>query len=304
VVTGNACDWSERPVALAYPEVVCLSQQMASVLVGRRIAGTWVVDVGWTAGQWRYGSIDQLPATFADRLDGGRVTAVDRVANCLFLCTDRNTVLALGYVSGRITHHGPHQVTPARSCLRVVFDDGSQLAVVVSLWGLIRALSAEEVPSFVARWYGPALEPNSAAFTWAGFRAATAAVADPRLSAKKFLHAFEPGYCVSGIDSAYALEILHHARIHPKRALSSLTGSEQRACYASVNRVAAAAVQARGRASEVDLYGEPGGYLPHVGAARAGQPCLECGTPIEQFRFEGGACYACPACQPAGGRGR
>jgi formamidopyrimidine-DNA glycosylase len=163
---------------------------------------------------------------------------------------------------------------------------------------LVRALSHDERGAYVTRWYGRAVEPHSEQYTWQGFHDAVSRTEDTRLSAKKFLHAFEPGYYVSGLDSGYAVEILHRAKIHPRRRLLSLSLDEQRACYDSVNTVTAEAIGKGGRRSEVDLYGRPGGFLPHVCRARLGHPCLACGTPIEKLRFEGGACYLCPNCQP------
>ncbi|MFA6108585.1 MAG: hypothetical protein WDA75_07445 [Candidatus Latescibacterota bacterium] len=271
---------------------------MTDALTEKRIAQVTTVDIGKTSGIWRYGSIDQSPAVFESRLRNGLVVTVDRVANTLFLCTDAGNFLALGYLSGRITYHAPGAEAPKNSCLRVRFDDDSTLSVVISLWGLIRALRAEDRAAFVAKWYGHAIEPNSEQCTWEGFRDAVDQVDDPKLSAKKFLHAFEPGYYLSGLDSGYAIEILHRARIHPKRALVSLTRAEQKACYASADRVMDEGIRSGGRVSEVDLYGRPGNFLPHVCSLRVGQPCLECGTPITKFSFEGGSCYACTTCQP------
>jgi len=122
-------------------------------------------------------------------------------------------------------------------------------------------------------------------------------VQDPELSVKKFLHHFGPGYYVSGIDSGYAIEILHRAKIHPKRSLVSLSLDEQRACYRSVNTVMKEAIRKGGRSSLVDLYARPGGFVPRACKDTLGKPCCECGTAIEKIKFEGGSSYVCPACQ-------
>jgi formamidopyrimidine-DNA glycosylase len=256
------------------------------------------VDITEAGSNWRYGSIIQGLQVFRERLLNGAITGVDRVANSVFLNTDTGYALALGYLSGRVTYHPPGQDAPAKSCLRLRFADGSGLSVVVSLWGLVRALNDDERAAYVSRWYGRAIEPLSERYTWDGFQGAVAQVEDAKLSATKFLHAFEPGYYVSGLDSGYAIEILHRAGIHPKRKLASLSLDEQRACYDGVNTVAREASDQGGRYSEVGLYGQVGRYVPHVCRARLGQPCLECGTAIEKLRFEGGACYVCPHCQP------
>lgn len=117
------------------------------------------------------------------------------------------------------------------------------------------------------------------------------------ISVKKFLHASEPGYYLSGIDSGCAIEILHRAKIHPKRTLASLSLDEQKACYRSVNVVTKEAIRKGGRSSETDLYGRPGRFVPRACKDTLGQPCTECGTAIVKFSFEGGSCYVCPECQ-------
>jgi len=78
---------------------------------------------------------------------------------------------------------------------------------------------------------------------------------------------------------------------------ASLSLNEQKACYRSVNTVAREAIRKGGRATKRDLFGQPGGFVPHVCSATLGKPCPECGTAIVKFVFEGGSCYVCPKCQ-------
>ena len=284
-------------MAMAYPEAVCLRNQMADVLVGKEIAAVSVEDTTKVEGSWRFGSITQSPAVFRRRLKGGVITGADSVANSVFLPTTTGNALVLGYLSGKVLYHPPSGSLPKRNCLRVRFSDDSHLSVTISMWGLIRVLNDEERRAYVAKWYGRAVEPNSKAFTWTGSREAAANIDDPKLTVKKFLHAFEPGYYVSGLDAGYAQEIPYRAKIHPKRKLISLSLDEQRACYRTVNAVMEEAIRKGGRHSEPNLFGEPGGFVPHVCRQTLGQPCPECGTPIAKFAFEGGTCYVCPGCQ-------
>jgi len=280
----------------AYPEAVCIQKQMVEVLTGKKIADIWVFDITEVDGNWRLGAIVQAPSVFKHGLHGGTIVGVDRVANSLFLDTDKGLGLSLGYL--QVTYHIQGEGLPERSHLRVRFTDDTHLSAVVGMWGSIRALSNEEREGYVERWYGRAIEPNSSGYTLEGFRKAADRCRDTKLSAKKFLHAFEPGYYLCGLDAGYAMEILHRAKIHPKRKLDSLSPAEQKACYLSVNRVTKEAIREGGRYGERDLYGNPGGFAPHVCRKRLGEPCLECGTPIDRLKFEGGTSYVCPRCQP------
>ena len=284
-------------MATAYPEAVCLCKQMNEALVGKEIAEVDVLDITKVKGSWRFGSITQSPRVFRRRLRGGVIRGAESVANSVFLPTSTGYALVLGYLSGRVLHHPPGEALPKRSCFSVRFTDDGQLSVVISMWGLLRALNDKERQEYVAKWYGRAIEPSSKEYTWKGFRDAVRQVQDPKLSLKKFVHAFGPGYYVSGIDSGYAIEILHRAKIHPKRTLASLSLDEQRACYRSVNTVMKEAIRKGGRSSEVDLYGRPGRFVPRVCKDTLGQPCFECGTAIVKFKFEGGSSYVCPHCQ-------
>ncbi|MBT4817041.1 MAG: hypothetical protein HON70_15170, partial [Lentisphaerae bacterium] len=218
-------------MAMAYPEAVCLRAQMAGALVDKEIASVDVLDITEVKGSWRFGSINQPPDVFRQRLLGGVITGAESVANSVFLPTSTGCALVLGYLAGRVLYHPPGETPPKRSCLRLRFADDSQLSVTISMWGLIRALNDQERREYVTKWYGRAIEPNSKECTWGGFRDAVSEVQDAKLSVKTFLHAFEPGYYVSGIDSGYAIEILHRARIHPKRKLVSLSPDEQESCY-------------------------------------------------------------------------
>ncbi len=285
-------------MAIGYPEAVCLCNQMQDALVGNQIVATSVEDIAKSGGSWRLGSITQEPAVFQERLQGSVVTGAQSVANSVFLTTSTGHALVVGYFSGKLLYHPPGVKPPPRACLTVRFSDDSHLTVVISLWGLVRALTEGEIPQYVAQWYGRAIEPSSAQYTWDGFRDAVNQVEEARLSVKKFLTAFEPGYYVSGIETGYAQEILYRARVHPKRRVTSLSLDEQRACYDSVNEVMAEAICQGGRYDERDLFDEPGGFVPHVCRKTLGEPCPKCGTRIEKLSFEGGACYVCPACQP------
>ena len=52
-----------------------------------------------------------------------------------------------------------------------------------------------------------------------------------------------------------------------------------------------------GRNDEVDLLGNPGGYVRIMDSRAAGQPCPKCGRTVEKIQYLGGACYFCPKCQ-------
>jgi formamidopyrimidine-DNA glycosylase len=79
--------------------------------------------------------------------------------------------------------------------------------------------------------------------------------------------------------------------------MGALAAEEKKSYFVSLRDVVREAVEKGGRCSELDLFGNPGGFIPHVGKETVGKPCSVCGTTIEKFSFEGGACYICEGCQ-------
>ena len=106
----------------------------------------------------------------------------------------------------------------------------------------------------------------------------------------------DPG--VSGVGNGCLQDILFRAKLHPKRRVVDLTGSERRALYEAVQGTLGQMVELGGRGTERDLYNSPGGYSQILTSKAKDKPCPECGTPITKIQYLGGACYLCPSCQP------
>ncbi|HVM70456.1 MAG TPA: hypothetical protein VMT91_01750, partial [Anaerolineales bacterium] len=76
-----------------------------------------------------------------------------------------------------------------------------------------------------------------------------------------------------------------------------LTIGQQRDLYAAITDTIDAVTEKGGRNDEIDLFGNPGGYLRIMDSKAAGKPCPDCGRKIEKIQYLGGACYFCPRCQ-------
>lgn len=101
---------------------------------------------------------------------------------------------------------------------------------------------------------------------------------------------------LAGIGNAYADEILFDARIHPKRAVRTLTADELRALADSVHRVLARAVDEVEAATPPELGTKPRGHMKVRG--REGEPCPRCGARIKRTRKGDDETYLCATCQP------
>jgi formamidopyrimidine-DNA glycosylase len=106
---------------------------------------------------------------------------------------------------------------------------------------------------------------------------------------------------LSGIGNAYSDEILHRARLSPFRLSDSLTDEESLRLFESVGAVLEEWIE-RLR----DEVGE--GFPDRVTAFRDemavhgkfGEPCRDCGAPVQRIRYAANECNYCAGCQTAG----
>jgi formamidopyrimidine-DNA glycosylase len=105
----------------------------------------------------------------------------------------------------------------------------------------------------------------------------------------------------SGIGNAYSDEILHRARLSPLRMSDTLTPPELGRLLAATH---ACLVEWRDA-----LIAETGDRFPDRVTAfrpgmrvhgRYGQPCPQCGTPVQRIRYASNEANYCPACQTDG----
>jgi hypothetical protein len=78
---------------------------------------------------------------------------------------------------------------------------------------------------------------------------------------------------------------------------AALPEGDLRALYEATRQVPGQMAALGGRDSEYDLFNQPGRYRRLLHSKTVGQPCPQCGAPIEKIAFLGGACYYCPECQ-------
>ncbi len=102
---------------------------------------------------------------------------------------------------------------------------------------------------------------------------------------------------VSGLGNIYADEALYHAQLHPERLAGSLSAAEMARLWEAMRAVLAEAIPIGGARIHQGKATQINGF-PRV-HARKGEPCEQCGTPIEKYTLAGRGTYICPQCQPA-----
>jgi len=271
------------------PEAYTLAHQMRKDLVGRRVA-TVAAGAAPHKFAWYHGD----PAGYAPLLEGDTVVTAAAHGGMVEVHTQRAMLLFHDGVNLRL--HPAAGPIPAKHQLLLTFDDGSALSASVQMYGGLYAWDRGE--TLDNPYYRTALEKPSPLdpeqFTQDYFMQLLAVPDVQKLSAKAALATEQR---IPGLGNGVLQDILWKARLSPRRKINSLTGEETQALYASLTGTLAEMSRLRGRDTEKDLHGIPGGYRSVMSAKNAGAPCPTCGRAIVKEAYMGGSVYTCPNCQ-------
>jgi len=109
---------------------------------------------------------------------------------------------------------------------------------------------------------------------------------------------------IAGLGNIYADEVLFEAGIHPETPGGSLDIDDCRRLLEVSKSVLGAAIDHGGTTLDDLAYllpdGRAGDNMTKLSVyGRDGEPCDECGTPIEKVVIRGRSSHFCPTCQPA-----
>jgi formamidopyrimidine-DNA glycosylase len=105
---------------------------------------------------------------------------------------------------------------------------------------------------------------------------------------------------IAGLGNIYCDEALHAAGIHPLTRAGDLSPDQRRRLLRAIRRILRQAIRYGG--STLRDYrtatGDEGRFQTrHRVYGRTGQPCRNCGTPIQRLNAAGRSTHLCPACQ-------
>lgn len=272
------------------PEAVIIARQMAQELTRRKI-----VDAQANASPHKFAFYTGDPSAYASRLVGQALAPARAGGNMIYVPVGSELNLVLGEGGERILYHATGAKLPVKHQLLLAFEDDSHLSVSIQGWGFVGLMDAE---TLAAHPYAGRTKPSplDEGFTLDAFTALFAALpASDARSIKAFVVS-DPG--VRGVGNGCLQDVLLHARLHPRRRAVELTHRQQETLFHALRDTLGQMVEQGGRDSELDLYGQPGGYRRLLHSGTVGQPCPVCGTPIEKQSFLGGSVYYCPICQP------
>lgn len=101
---------------------------------------------------------------------------------------------------------------------------------------------------------------------------------------------------IAGLGNIYTDEALHLAGIHPLTISETLTIEQAERLWFSIRNVLQAGIQRNG--TSIDWVYRGGDYQNYLRVyGRAGEPCKECGIPIERMLVGQRGTHFCPQCQ-------
>ena len=267
------------------PEALTIARQMNDELNGKRIEsgnqGNSTHKFAW---------YNHKPEEYEEILAGKTVDEVTGYGNWIFAALEPDFTLVLGCMGGRILFHQNEDTLPKKYHLMLHFEDDTYLTVTIHMWGSIKLLGESEDVNFHTT-----LTPLSHEFTYDRFNQLLEDYEERDKKSIKYFMISGPG--VLGIGNSYLQDILFRAKIHPKRLVVDISDGETRKLYDAIRETMKEAIELGGRYDERDLYNNPGGYVRILDSKAKGNPCRECGTPIEKIQYLGGASYLCPSCQ-------
>jgi formamidopyrimidine-DNA glycosylase len=271
------------------PEYTILAKQINKTLVGKTIKEGHLGN-----SPHKFVWYNRKPEEF-ERLACGKVIGPARVqGRWLIVPFEPGYNLVLGECGGKILFHPAGAQLSAKYHLWIEFEDGSSFTATTQMWG---AMELFECGKEQERQYikGMRTTPVEPAFTFAYF----SGLIDELLRGEKrtVKSLLTQDQLIPGLGNASAQDILFHAHLLPRHALSELTPGQRRDLYHAVVDTVREIINQGGRNDETDLFGQPGGYIRLMDKAAVGKPCPECGTKIQKIQYLGGACYFCPQCQ-------
>jgi len=266
------------------PEVETTVRALRQPLVGSVITA---VHIHWPG---HIAKIDR--AEFQARIKGGRITAVNRRGKyLLFPLSTKNTLIIHLRMSGHLAVVASE--TPTHKHDRTVFllADGRELRfrdqrkfgkvyLVHDTSTILGKLGPEPLTSdFTVELLKKRLQNRNRALK-------------PLLLDQTF---------IAGLGNIYADEALFYAKLHPKRLANTLAFEDTKLLHNSIQKVLKLGIQREG--ASIDLYTKPDGTRGDMQNAvvvfrRTGEPCYECGTPIDRIKLGGRSTHYCPRCQP------
>jgi formamidopyrimidine-DNA glycosylase len=269
------------------PEALNIAGQVNDTARGKRVASVIVAQTPHKLA-WYYGE----PPEYSALLLGKAIEKANAYGGMVEIkAGDANILLGEG---AGIRFHRRNESRPTKHQLLVEFDDRSAISVSIQMYGGIGVFLEGELDNPYYRLAKEKPSPFSSAFDKVYFDRLISGQAVQKLSLKALLATEQR---IPGLGNGILQDILFNAKMHPKKKTNTLARTEREALFDSIKNTISAMAAQRGRDTELDLFGHPGGYQTILCKNTANKPCPICGTGIKKEAYMGGSIYYCEKCQ-------
>ncbi len=274
------------------PEVETLKRDLDREVVGKRIKS---VEVGGMRSIRRHPNKKH----FVAKLEGRKITAVERKGKYLLLKLDGGDVLVvhLGMSGQLLRAKGAKEPSDKHTHVVFTFTQGGQLRFVdPRTFGELFVTTPDELEAQVPELAHLGFDPVDDMMSWTRF-GELLTVRKAKLKVLLMDQRF-----VAGIGNIYSDEILFAAGLRYDRSSDSLSSQEVRRLYRAMVETLQEAIKHRGSSladqQYRDLFGEPGDFQAlHKVYDREGQACRRCRSTIVRVKVNGRSSFLCPQCQ-------
>lgn len=268
------------------PESITIAKQLNDTVRGREIREVETEHTGHSFA-WYHGD----PAAYARQMEGRRIGTAAGIGSMV-----ETELGEISFVVGdgtNIRYYAPGRKLPERYQMRITLEDESSLIYTVAMYGSLFLIDPDtyDNPYYLAAKAKPL--PVTEEFDYEHFKKLREDVSG-RNSVKEFLATKQR---IPGLGNGVLQDILLEAGLHPKRKLNTLMEQDWKRMYESVKKILSQMLEAGGRNTEKDLFGNPGSYQTKLSKKTVKGPCPYCGNLIEKMNYLGGTVYFCPYCQ-------
>ena len=258
----------------------------------KEILGKTVVDVLGTFTGHKFTFYYNNPEKYKEYLVGKKVTNI--IERNFYVEIEIEDYILLLRDGINLRYYDNRQDFPEKSKLLLEFQDGSFINMTVSMYGAISVFNKNE--EFDNEYYLKeinGISPLDDNFTYDYFKSLITEET-LKLSAKAFLATEQR---ILGVGNGIVQDILFVSGINPKTKIRDLDDEQIKKLYESLVNTIKKMIEAGGRNTEKNIYGENGGYKTILSNKTYKNPCPVCHGEIKKENYLGGSIYYCPDCQ-------
>lgn len=269
------------------PEILTLAEQADKALKGKKI-----VHVFNATKPHKFTFYNGDPLEYGKQLAGKTIETAKGYGMFVDFFLAGGTIISIGD-GVSVKYSTPGDKIPENYQLLIGFEDDSFLVFTVAMYGFINVYPDGIIDNKYHTLSKESISPLNKNYTKEYFYQLFSD-AKKNLTAKALLATEQR---IPGVGNGVVQDILFHAKIQPKRKISTFSENQKEELFRSLKSTLKEMTDLGGRDTQKDLYGKNGGYQTLLSAKTWKQGCPVCTGPVTKEAYMGGSVYYCPNCQ-------